>query len=114
VNIIFSRTVGGVLRTYQAKSNSIESLVRTITSPSTCHAQFVSKANLTDITDPLNPVSLGGNLQFQMMLHDNGEPGSSDTIGYTLWNGSQLLFSSRWTGVATAEQVLGGGNLQVR
>jgi len=47
-------------------------------------AQFESKANLIDVTDPLNPVSLGGNLLLQMRLTDNGEPGENDTISFAL------------------------------
>ena len=53
-----------------------------------------------------------------MTLTDAGEPGNSDSIGFTLWNGNQLVFSSNWTGTATAEQKLnpgnGNGNLQIR
>ncbi|NNF68828.1 MAG: tandem-95 repeat protein [Acidimicrobiia bacterium] len=79
------------------------------------YAEFESKANLTDVTDELNPQSLGGNLRLHMEMHDNGEPGDTDTIGFTLWakNGT-LLFSSYWSGVQTLEQVIAGGNLQVR
>ena len=45
-------------------------------------------------------------------------PGSSDTIGITLWNGNGLggiWFSTNWVGSppATVEQVLGGGNVEV-
>jgi len=48
---------------------------------------------------------------FQITLSDNGEPGSTDSIGFTLWNGSTLVYSSNWNGARTIEQVLGGGNL---
>jgi hypothetical protein len=79
-------------------------------------AVFTSKASVTDITDPLAPISLGGGHSFQMKLTDKGEPGKTDTIGITLYaNGSgALLFSSNWNGTSTIEQLLGGGNLQVR
>jgi hypothetical protein len=73
-------------------------------------ATFVSKANLQDISDPYNPISLGGNLSLVVTLTDPGEPGSSDTIGLTLWKGTELLFSSHWNGVQTIEQFLDGGN----
>ena len=121
-NIIF--TSGG--RTYQIKSTAIDSLGIALKSsnggqvcsgpPSlTCYgiANFRSKANLIDVTDPLAPISLGGNLTLQMTMTDKGEPGSNDTIGVTLWNGSKLLFSSEWKGSKTVEQLLGGGNLVV-
>jgi hypothetical protein len=47
-------------------------------------------------------------------MKDNGEPGSADLIGVSLWakNGS-LLFSSNWNGVKTIDQMLNGGNLKV-
>ena len=51
---------------------------------------------------------------FQITLTDNGEPATTDAIGFTLWSGSTLVYSSNWNGAKTIEQVLGGGNLQVR
>jgi hypothetical protein len=85
-----------------------------VINPTTHQATFTSKANLQDITDPLNPVSLGGNLSLVATITDNGEPGSLDTVGFTLWRGSELLFSSRWSGTLTLEQPLDSGNLVVR
>jgi hypothetical protein len=121
-NLLFR--AGG--HTYQIKSTAIDSLGisfkksqgnSSCSGPvsSTCYgvADFRTKANLTDVTDPLAPVSLGGNLTLQITLTDRGEPGSSDTIAITLWNGNKLLFSSSWNGGKTVEQVLGGGNMVV-
>lgn len=112
VNIISRLSDGRVI---QFKSNAIDSL--NITSPSTgvTKATFTSKANVTDITNPLAPIALGGNKQLQIQMTDNGEPGSADTIAIQLSdpNGG-LLYSSKWSGTATVEQLLGGGNLQVR
>ena len=107
-NIIFR--AGG--RTYQIKSTAIDSLGITSKNGGGT-ANFRSKANLLDITDPLAPVSLGGNLTLQITLTDNGEPGTNDTLGITLWDGSKLLFSSYWTGAKTQEKPLTGGNLVV-
>jgi hypothetical protein len=95
---------------YQIKTNATDSLV---VNPTTKTATFVSKANLVDITNPLAPVSIAGNLSLIVTLTDRGEPGASDLIGFTLWKGSQLWFSSNWTGAQTLEQVLAGGNLVV-
>jgi hypothetical protein len=95
---------------YQIKSNSITSL--SIVGTSLNRAIFDAKANLTDITDPNNTISLGGNLTLHATLTDNGNP-TTDTIAITLWNGSTLLFSSNWNGTTTIEQLLGGGNLVV-
>src|SRR5205814_1521402 len=69
---------------YQCKRNAIDSL--NITSPRTgvTKATYTGKANVTDITDPLNPVSLGGNKLLQVQMTDNGEPGTADTIAITL------------------------------
>jgi len=116
INIIFRRLVDGLWRIYQIKSNAIDSLTIKTTSANTGTGQFLSKANLTDVTDPLNPISLGGNYQLHIIAIDNGEPGIWDKVGIALWNGSVLLFSSNWSGAPpkTMEQTLGGGNLQVR
>lgn len=113
MNIIFRRTEGGIVHTYQIKANALTSLGVNISNPAAQVAVFVSKANLKDITNPLAPVSLGGNLTLQVNLTDKGEPGSSDQISISLYDGSTLLYSSNWTGTATEEIVLGGGNLVV-
>jgi hypothetical protein len=99
-------------RVYQIKANAMNNL--TVNS-STRVATFTSKANIQDVTDPLNPISIGGNGTLRVTMDDNGEPGRTDTIGITFWNSSGgLWFSSNWNGTTTLEQTLGGGNLQVR
>jgi hypothetical protein len=110
----FNTIVRGNGHDYQIKSNSMTSLGISGTTQNL--AQFDAKANLTDITDPNNTVSLGGNLTLHVTLTDNGDPGnwtSPDTIGITLWNGSTLLFSSNWSGSKTVEQAIAAGNLVV-
>jgi hypothetical protein len=114
VNVIIRRLEGAVWKTYQIKSNAIDSLTEQLASPTTGTGQFISKANFTDITDPYHPISLGGGLSFQMTVTDRGEPGTTDSVAFTLWNGSTLLYSSHWDGIKTAERMLGGGNVQVR
>jgi hypothetical protein len=116
-------TAGG--RTYQIKNTAIESLGIALKNgggglcagppSSTCSglADLRSKANLIDITDPLNPIFLGRNLTLQITMTDKGEPGSSDSIGVTLWGGPKLLFSSEWTGSSTDEKTIEGGNIVV-
>jgi hypothetical protein len=113
MNIIFRKTVGGIVHTFQIKANAMTSLGVDISNPAAQVAMFVSKANLKDITNPLAPVSLGGNLTLQVNLTDKGEPGSSDQIAISLYDGSTLLYSSNWTGSATSEILLSGGNLVV-
>jgi hypothetical protein len=110
-NAIVRRDDGaGGIQVLQIKSNASESLG---IDPSFGWATFVSKSNLTDITDPLNPTEVSGNLSLIVTLTDNGEPGTDDSIGFTLWNGNELWFSSHWNGAETVEQVLDGGNLAV-
>jgi len=129
--IVRRKESDGIQHVYQIKGNSMTSLAvyqwvnsawvsgcTGATSTSPCKAQFNSKASIQDITNPVLPLSVPGSggsaLQFNMT--DYGTPGSSDTIGITLWNGSGgIWFSNNWVGTppATAEQVLSGGNLEV-
>ncbi len=88
----------------------------TTTATATCpiRANFVSKANIQDITDPANPISMDGtgSSTLQVTMTDMGEPGSSDSIGITVWNkAGGLWFSSEWDGTKTIEKTLAGGNL---
>lgn len=112
-------------RTYQIKSTALDSLGIALkgSGGNSCSgppsmqcfglADFRSKANLQDVTDPSNPISLGGNLTLQITLTDKGEPGAADAIGVTLWSGNKLFFASDWTGSNTLEATLKGGNLVV-
>jgi hypothetical protein len=105
VNII-DRSGG---RVYQFKSNSLTSL----NVLSATHATFTGKANVQDVTDPNNAISIDGNATIQMELYDNGS-GSSDTIGITVLNkNGGVYFSNYWNGTQTVQQTLGGGNLQI-
>ncbi|MDP4282229.1 MAG: hypothetical protein Q8867_08785, partial [Bacteroidota bacterium] len=104
----------GILRNYQIKSNSMTSLgVNPVASPCP-FADFVSSANLQDVTNPEHPVSIEGNLNLHVTMHDCGEPGTGDKIGITLMNANgALYFSNNWSGQITEEQLLVGGNLVV-
>jgi hypothetical protein len=109
MNIIFRRA-GHV---YQIKATSMTSLSVNTTNPCSQKATFVSKANLIDITDENNPISVYGGITLQVTLTDNGEPGSSDLIGITLLNNNTLIYSSNWVSKKTTEMLLNGGNLVV-
>jgi hypothetical protein len=103
---------------YQIKSTALSSLVVVPFSPSNAKsgtAELVGKATVTDVTDPLNPIALAGNATLNIVMKDNGEPGSADLIGISLWSkDGKLLFSSNWSGTKTVQQLLNGGNLSVK
>ncbi|NNE26633.1 MAG: T9SS type A sorting domain-containing protein, partial [Saprospiraceae bacterium] len=115
VNIIFRiEQPDGSIRTYQIKSNAKPDFGVDISDPDALFAEFTSKANLKDVTDPLNPISLGGNLTLKVEMTDRGEPGDEDSIGINLTNNSgTLLYSSNWTGTSTDELILSGGNIVI-
>ncbi len=101
----------GVVHTYRIKSNKLTSMA---IAPILSRATVNGKCNIVDVTDPLNPISIAGNRIFQLTLQDNGNPGSSDLIGFTVYDdGGGLVFSNDWTGTETVEQALGGGNIKV-
>ncbi len=111
VNIIVRRDG----RLYQIKTNATNSLARVDSQETDLpQAEFAAKANLQDITDPNNPISLGGNLQLLATITDGGDSGSPDRVAFTLWDDATLLYSSYWTGTLTDEQVLNGGDIQIR
>jgi hypothetical protein len=112
VNVIVRGTDG---RVYQIKGNVMRTLSVNNANPSARKAVWSGKANLADVTDPLNPIAIGGNATFQMEMTDRGEPGSTDSLSITLWtDAGGLLHSSNWNGTRSVEQTLVGGNLIVR
>jgi hypothetical protein len=93
---------------YQIKATEMQSLVA---DPITGQAELIAQAKLTNLA---TGVVVGTNLTLDLVMTDNGEPGSADTFALTLWNSaSQLYYSSSWNGVLTSQQLLRGGNLQV-
>ena len=112
-NNIVRRTESGVQHAYQVKGNNFTSLAIQ-KSAAGGKATFNSKANITDVTDPLAPVSIAGNCILQVKMTDSGQPGTEDSISLTVWNpAGGLWYASNWNGTRTIEQVLGGGNLNV-
>ena len=95
MNIIFRRLENdGVVHKYQIKGNAMQSLGIIISGdgdPQEDFAQFITKANLKDITAPDNPISLGGNLILKVDMTDRGEPGDEDSIAINLTDGGVLL-----------------------
>jgi hypothetical protein len=112
VNILVRRTENGVLRVYQIKGNAMTSLS---VQPGAGTATFNGKANIKDVTDPMNPITIDGKAALQLVMTDRGDPGSADSLGITIWNkAGGVWFASSWSGTKTVEQTLGGGNLRVR
>ena len=100
---------------YQFNASSITSL----TFPTGNTADYAGTGTIQDITNSSNAVTLYTGATLQVTMTDNGEPGTNDTIGFTIWTpAGALWFSSDWNGSKTVEQNLGnghgGGNLQVR
>jgi hypothetical protein len=113
LNFIVRRMESGILKTYQIKGNVMTSL--SIQGGTPAKAVYNGKANITDITNPLAPEAVNGNMTLQVEMTDRGEPGTSDSYALTVWNDNGgLAYSSNWNGTRSAEQVLAGGNLQVR
>ncbi|MGZ3963139.1 MAG: HYR domain-containing protein, partial [Flavisolibacter sp.] len=121
LNFIFRRTEADhIQHVYQVKSNAMQSLGVNATNLNRQTANFVSKGNITDITNPLSPISMGGNKTMYVNMIDNGEPGTRDSISFVLVDGlndptvlSNILYSSNWTGTRTDMMNLTGGNLVV-
>ena len=103
------------LHDYQIKGNVLSSLTVGATVAGVTPAVFTGKANLQDVTDPLNPVSIDGNFVLKVTMTDKGEPGSSDMISITVFDKTGgIWFTSRWENKKPVEQVLAGGNLVVK
>jgi len=118
INTIVRRMEGGVLHVYQVKGNSMTSLTVDPTTGTASHpyptAVFNGKANITDITNPLSPLTVDGNATLQVSMTDAGEPGSNDKIGIIVYNKNGGVWcSSNWDGTKTVQQALDGGNLLI-
>src|SRR5438046_5633027 len=71
MNIIFRRKeTDGKVHSYQIKANSMVSLGVNATNVKRQTAQYVSKTNLTDVTNPLAPVAMGGNKYLYVNMID--------------------------------------------
>jgi len=121
MNIIFRRTESdNIQHIYQIKANAMQSLGVNATNAKRQTATYVSKTNITDITNPLLPVALGGNKFLHVNMIDNGEPGSKDSISFVLVDGiadptvmANIIYSSNWVASKTQMMNLSGGNLVV-
>ncbi|MEJ7681436.1 MAG: T9SS type A sorting domain-containing protein [Segetibacter sp.] len=103
-------------RIYQVKANAINTLSIGAKTSGGTPAYFNTKANYTDITNPLSPIAGPGNLNLTVKMNDFSTGGQGDRVSILLQNSntSELIFSSNWNGSTTMLQTLGGGNVQVR
>ena len=114
VNIVFRRVVNNETRIFQIKGNSMVAMGVNTSNPNSKLANFTCKANLTDVTDPLNIISYGGNHTLELKMTDNGEPGHLDSIAITLYKSDGiLLMSSNWLNITTKEKKIANGNIVV-
>ena len=98
---------------YRIKSNAIQSLAVQPTGDNGT-ATFFAKANVLDVTDPDNTITMEGNGILTITMTDLGEPGDMDSIAIALWRRSgELLFSNNWSGAETLGQILDGGNIAI-
>ena len=116
INIIFRTGT----KIYHVKSNAINSLaVSQVNSGNLTYniGIMTTKANLTDITDPMNPDNIGGNLNLKVVVWDatsvNGGKADKITVELTDAAGTKMLYSSYAYGITGAD-VLSGGNINVR
>jgi hypothetical protein len=75
---------------------------------------FNGKASIQDVTNPDLPVTIDGNSSLQVSMADAGDTSKLDRIAITVYNKNNALwYSSNWSGIKTAEQLLNVGNLKV-
>jgi N-acetylneuraminic acid mutarotase len=97
-------------RVFRIKGTTITSLT-TIGGTAT----FNSDAMIQDVTHPHQSHLIDGNASVQVRMTDSGTPRTADSIAITVFNtDGGVWFSSNWDGRKTVEQVLSGGNIQVK
>lgn len=116
LNTIIRRMENGVLHVYQVKANSMTSMVVdaniTATHPYPT-ASFGAKANIQDITDPLNPIAIDGNATLQVSMTGGSTNNAPAKIAITVWNkNGSMWYASNWSG-ATTEQTLNAGDIVI-
>ena len=89
-NTLIRSTANNVLGVYQVKGTTITSLVVTGKK-----ATIRGNVSIFDVTT--GSVLVDGSATFEVLISDNGEPGTADTIAVTIRNGAGTLwFCSNW------------------
>ncbi|MDX9942399.1 MAG: MBG domain-containing protein, partial [Bacteroidales bacterium] len=96
-------------QTYQFKSTAPVSLgINNAGEDPTAQLTYLGNLNQGNNNPLLSGVILN------VTLTDRGNPGiHNDDIGFTIWNGNDLVYSNQWTGYQTERQLLDGGNLVI-
>jgi|GEM_PF-1777083 len=111
VNLFIRRKINGGAQVLQVKSNAFSSFGVQRSTPA--RSTVVTKASVQEI-GPAGTVDWGGNYTVSLSLVDNGNPGTKDLIGITIYDkDNQLWYAASWSGVKTLEQNLISGGLSI-
>ncbi|WP_158010053.1 hypothetical protein, partial [Hymenobacter glacialis] len=114
ISVRSTSTIGTTSAATASTKKRTDSAV-TFTTAAGNQGDFNTKANLTDITDPLNTVSLGGGLDLSVQAFESTVSSNPHKIGVTLRsNTGELMFSNNWVASKTEMLALKGGKISVR
>jgi hypothetical protein len=111
---VFRKTYAGMLRTFQIEGTDIRGLNVNVDDPNAMTSSFRCTGTLTDITDPLAPVYLIGDLDINVAYTDRGLPGTVDGVSFEVWSGGTLYYSSNWIADVSKELNLIAGNILIQ
>jgi hypothetical protein len=111
VNLFIRRNVNGVPKVLQVKSNAFSTFGVQRSSPA--RSTVAVKATVQEIS-PAGTTDWGGNYTVSLSMIDNGNPGTKDLIGITVYDkDNQLWYAASWNGVKTLEHHLVSGGLSI-
>jgi sugar lactone lactonase YvrE len=114
----WQRTEAGVVHSYQLVLTSPASFA-TDTSITSSHpfptAALTGAATLSDVTNSKAPVTLDANALFQVTMTDRSNKAGADSVGLTLrLSDGTLCLAAGWNGVATQEEPLQKGHINIK
>jgi len=122
VSLIFRRReADNIVHSYQVKGNVVLSVGVNASNPNRQTAQVSFRTNIQDITDPNNPISLGGNKTMYVNMIDRASNGQTDSVSFVLVDGgndpnilSNVIWSSNWIANSTKMMMLNNGNIIIK
>lgn len=111
--ILIRQTVERIGRLFELRSTEIAEMAVNVDSPDQMTGGFTGTATLWDITNPLLPVEIAGNLTLNINMIDKGNPGITDGIAIRVWSGAILYYSSHLVADKTASMELTCGDLVI-